>query len=337
VDVRYAKKSMRHLPIIIIAILISRLNLAHGQIEVSKDSAANIALEGIWAIDWRFDDKFYALGGDDKILRIYRTSDMELFKAYSFPEMVRSISWHPNKERVIAVTTWGDNNGILDIVSNKFIPLDLPHGSRAVDWNFNGELLATADNAGLIKIWNLKGELLKSIKKQDTNSYFSMDWHPTKNVIAVSGDDIRIVDTTGITLKIIKHRKEDTGVLSVRWHPSGNFLATGDYGHQNEGVETLLQFWQQDGTLIKTIHGSKSEIRNLEWVKDGRYLATASDRLRIWDVNGHLLYEAKERDGFWGLDWNNKSDSIITASFSGNIILWTNKGKLLKIINKQRN
>ncbi len=132
-----------HLPILIIAILLLRLNLAYGQIEVSKDAAANSALDGIWAIDWRFDDNFFALGGDDKILRIYRTSNMELFKAYSFPEMVRSISWHPNNERVIAITTWGDNNGILDIVSNNFIPLDLPHGSRAVDWNFNGELLAT--------------------------------------------------------------------------------------------------------------------------------------------------------------------------------------------------
>jgi WD40 repeat protein len=259
---------------------------------------------------------------------------MELFKAYSFPEMVRSISWHPSKESIIAVTTWGNNNGILDIVNNKFIPLDLPLGSRAVDWNFNGELLATADNAGLIKIWNLKGELLKSIKKQDANSYFSMDWHPIKNMLVVSGDDIRIVDTTGTTLKVIKHREEHTGVLSVRWHPSGKFFVTGDYGHHNEGIETLLQFWLADGSLIKTIHGSKSGIRNLEWDAVGKYLATASDRLRIWDIEGRLLHEAKEGDGFWGIDWNNKADSILTASFSGNIMLWTKEGMLLRIINE---
>lgn len=333
---RYAKKSMRHLPIIIITILIFRLNLAYGQMEVSKNLAANQAMDGIWTIDWQFENKFYAFGGDDKLLRIYRARDMKLFKAYNFPEMVRSIKWHPSNKSIMAVTTWGDNNGILDIVTNQFTRLYLPSGSRAIDWNVNGELLATADNAGVIKIWNLKGELLKSIKKQDTNSYFSIDWHPTKNIMAVSGDDIRIIDTTGTTLKIIKHREEPTGVLSVRWHPSGNFLATGDYGHQNEGIETLLQFWQEDGTLVKTIHGSKSEIRNLEWDRNGRYLATASDRLRIWDINGQLLYEAKEGDGFWGIDWNNKSDSIITASFSGTIMLWKKKGKALKMINKQR-
>ncbi|MBI2429553.1 MAG: hypothetical protein HYV29_12315 [Ignavibacteriales bacterium] len=310
-----------------------RLNSASGQIAVSKDSAINKALEGIWTLDWSFDDKLYALGGDDRVLRIYSVGDMKLFKAYSFSEMVRSIRWHPNKKNILAVTTWGDNNGILNIENNEFIPIDLPHGSRAVDWNFNGELLATADNAGLIKIWNSKGELLQSINKQDANSYFSMDWHPSKNIIAVSGDDIRIVDTAGITHKVIKHREEHTGVLSIRWHPSGNFFVTGDYGHRNEGVETLLQFWWADGTPIKTVYGSKSGIRNLEWDRTGRYLATASDRLRIWNVDGQLLYEAKEGDGFWGIAWNHKSDSILTASFSGNIMLWTKEGKLLQIIN----
>jgi WD40 repeat protein len=313
-----------------------KLNLTYGQIAVSKDSVTNKALEGIWTLDWRFDDKLFALGGDDRLLRIYNATDMKLCKAYRFSGMIRSISWHPNKENILAIATWTDNNGILDIENDKFIPLfGLPYGSRAIDWNFDGELLATADNLGLIKIWNLKGELLKEIKKDDANSYFSMDWHPSKGLIVVSGDDIRIVDTTGATLEVIKHRNENTGVLAVRWHPSGNFFVTGDYGHEKEGVKTLLQFWQADGTLIKTIYGSKAEFRNLEWDIEGKYLATASDRLRIWDNNGQLLYEGKKGDGLWGIDWNHKADSILTASFSGNIMLWTENAKLLQIIHEK--
>jgi WD40 repeat protein len=321
---------------LIIFILILRIGPLYGQISISKDSAATKALEGIWALDWRFDDKLYALGGDDKLLRIYSATDMKLFKAFSFSDMIRSISWHPSNENILAITTWGGNNGILNIGSNEYIPLaGLPYGSRAIDWNFNGELLATADNAGLIKIWNTKGKLLRSIHKQDKNSYFSMDWHPSKNLIVVSGDDIRIVDTAGITHKVIRHREENTGVLSVRWHPSGDFFVTGDYGHLSEGIETLLQFWKADGTLIKTVNGSKGGIRNLEWDITGRYLATASDRLRIWDIDGKLLHEAKDGDGFWGIDWNHKADSILTASFSGNIMLWSERAELLKTINKK--
>lgn len=324
---------MRYLSIIFILSL--NLNVAYSQISISGDSAITKKIEGIWTLDWRFDDKLFALGGDDKLLRIYSASNMKLFKAYRFSEMVRCISWHPSKENILAVTTWGDLNGILNIKNNEFISLDLPQGSRSVDWNFNGELLAAADNSGLIKIWNSKGELLKIVKKEDANSYFSMDWHPNKNLLVVSGDDIRIIDTVGNTHKIIKHRSEHTGVLAVRWHPSGNFFVTGDYGHRNEGIETLLQFWQADGTLIKTVYGSKSEIRNLEWDAVGRYLATASDRLRVWDIYGQLLYEAKEGDGLWGIDWNRNADSILTASFSGSIMLWTKQGKLVQIISEK--
>jgi fatty acid/phospholipid biosynthesis enzyme len=47
------------------------------------------------------------------------------------------------------------------------------------------------------------------------------------------------------------------------------------------------------------------------------------------------LHEAQEGDGFWGIVWNDKGDLILTASFSGNIMLWTKEGKLLKIINEQ--
>lgn len=326
-------KAMKYIAMILICTL--KFNLTHGQITISIDSVADKKPKGLWTLDWRFDDKYFAFGGDDKLLRIYRAGSMKLFKAYSFSEMIRCTRWHPHDENILAVTTWGNSNGILNIENNEFIPLHLPHGARAVDWNSNGDLLATADNAGLITIWNVKGELLKEIKKQDGNSYFSMDWHPSRNLIAVSGDDIRIVDTTGNTLKVMKHREEHTGVLSVRWHPSGNFFVTGDYGHRNEGIETLLQFWQADGTPIKTVYGSNGEIRNLEWDRSGKYLATASDKLRIWDIDGQLLYTGKDGNGFWGIDWNNGSDSILTASFSGNIMLWTEKANLLKIINAQ--
>ena len=142
------------------------------------------------------------------------------------------------------------------------------------------------------------------IKKEDNNSYFSIGWHPGKNIIAVSGDDIRIMDTMGTTLKVIRHRKEQTGVLTINWHPSGEFFATGDYGHYKEGIKSIIQFWKPDGTLTKTLYGSKAEYRNIRWNKSGTLLASASDALRIWNTNGKLVCIGKSKDLLWGLDWN---------------------------------
>jgi WD40 repeat protein len=326
---------MKYFPIMLILVL--QFSVSHGQVVMSNDSAANKKPEGIWTLDWRFDGDLFAIGGDDKVLRIYKADNMQLFKAYRFTAMIRHVSWHPGNKSILAVTTGGHQNGILNIDNNAFIPLDIPDGARAVDWNFDGRLLATADNVGLIKIWNAEGNLLRVIKKQDENSYFSLDWHPAKNLLVASGDDIRIVDTAGTTLKVIKHRTTNTGVLAVRWHPSGDFFVTGDYGQVQEGIATLLQFWKADGTLIKTVKGSKGEIRNLEWDAAGKYLATASDRLRIWNRKGKLLYEGKKDDSLWGVDWNRKTNRILTAAFSGSILLWSKEGKLLQVVNTKEN
>lgn len=285
----------------------------------------------LWTTAWSKDNRLIAVGGDDRLLRIYDSKLLKPIMSFPLRSMIRQVNWHP-KRNILAIATSGDDVSILDIATKKMVKLNgITSGARGIGWNFNGELLATADNDGLIKIWNADGKLLRTIKKEsDENSYFSLDWHPHKNLIATSGDDLRIVDTSGVTLKIIKHRKENTGILAVRWHPSGDFLAVGDYGQDKENIPSIVQFWKPDGTLIKVLHGSKAEYRNIQWNKDGTFLATSSDALRIWNKNGDLLFTGKSEDLLWGIDWNNASSQIITTSINGYIKLWTAKATLIK-------
>ena len=283
----------------------------------------------LWSADWSADDKRIAVGGDDSLLKIYDGKNSKLLKTYQLKSMIRQVRWHP-ANNLLAVATNDDEVSILNTVTEKFIKLNgIPNGARGIDWNFNGQLLATADNDGLVKIWDSTGNLLRTIKKEDNNSYFSIGWHPSKNIIAVSGDDIRILDTLGITLKVIKHRKENTGILTICWHPSGDFFAIGDYGHDKEGIKSIIQFWKPDGTLTKTLYGSKAEYRNIRWNKSGTLLASASDALRIWNAKGKLLYTGKSKDLLWGVDWNSKSEKIITSSITGKIKLWNANAKLI--------
>lgn len=282
----------------------------------------------LWTAGWSTDDRQIAVGGDDSLLSIYNSKNLELIKRYPLKSMIRQVSWHPEKP-VVAIAT-NDDAVILDTETGKFTRLaGIRNGARGIGWNFTGELLATADNDGLVKIWDWKGNLLKTITKEDDNSYFSLSWHPHKNIIAVSGDDIRIIDTSGTTLKTITHRKEHTGILTIRWHPSGDFFATGDYGQDKEGIPSIIQFWKPDGTLIKTLSGSNAEYRNIQWNKDGSLLASSSDALRIWNKNGDLLFTGKSNDLLWGLDWNKTSAKIITTSMSGQVRLWTAKAALI--------
>ncbi len=109
-------------------------------------------------------------------------------------------------------------------------------------------------------------------------------------------------------------------MLSVAWHKSGKFFVTGDYG--DDKTKTLLQFWNEEGHLMRSIDISKGEIRNLRWNKKGTRLASASDALRIWDMHGNLISEGKSTDYLWGVAWNKRGNKIITTSLEQRVLIW---------------
>lgn len=98
-------------------------------------------------------------------------------------------------------------------------------------------------------------------------------------------------------------------------------------------IQPLLQCWKSDGTLImETSHG-KAAFRNLNWAKEGDYLATESDALRIWNRDGELIAEGYSDDNLWGVDWSADGKFIVTSSHEGHISIWDSHAKLIKEIN----
>lgn len=298
-----------------------------------KGIAANTVNKGpvLWTIDWSPDGKYFAIGGDDRLLRIYTATNFKLLNRYKFATAVQCLDWNQNG-KLLAIALDDNPVQILNIETGQFIQLQKTTGSRALAWNNNGAMLATGDYDGLLYIWNKEGRLLKTIKKDNTRTYLSVDWHPKKNIILTGSDKIRLFDTSGNLLQSVKHRSVETVILTVKWHPGGAFFAIGDYGHKEEGIESLLQFWKEDGTLIKSLRGSKAEYRNIRWNKDGSLLATASDALRLWSKDGEIIYTGKTEDLLWGIDWNIQSENIVSTSEKGNIRIWSDKAILVKDI-----
>jgi WD40 repeat protein len=107
-------------------------------------------------------------------------------------------------------------------------------------------------------------------------------------------------------------------------------FATGDYGEKENNIESLLQFWNANGTLVESLHGSKAEYRNIRWNKTGELIATASDALRLWSKDGQIIYSGNSDDLLWGIDWDSSNKTIITTSNNGRIKLWNNKAEFVK-------
>lgn len=285
----------------------------------------------LWTADWSPDGKYYGVGGDDKLLRLFDAKENKLIHTYTLPAAVQCLDWHP-AGKLLAIALDDQPAQVLDIETKTFLPLKGVTGSRALAWNRDGRLLAIGDYDGLLHIYDKNGKQVTSIKKENTKAYLSVDWHPTKDSLLTGSDMIRLFDLSGKMLQRIKHREEATIILTVKWHPGGLFFAIGDYGHNDEGIESLLQYWKEDGTLIKSLRGSNAEYRNIRWNKNGTVLATASDGLRLWSKEGELLYKGETTDLLWGIDWNSQSRRIITSSEKGSVILWNDQAGIERTI-----
>lgn len=286
----------------------------------------------IWAADWSSDGKYFALSGDDSTVWIYNASSHKLHKTFRANSAVKNIAWHPQKNLLAIANMKGVQ--LLDLNTGTITtPPDIKAGGRGLSWNNNGQLLALADGYGVVQVMDQEGKLIRSIPKQERKSYLSLHWHPKEDIIVTGGDEIILFDTSGKQLSMFRIREQYTGILSVQWHPSGEFFASGDYGHENEGKPTLLQFWKMNGTLIKQMDGHREEIRNLRWSHDGTRVATASDALRIWSREGELLHTGKSDTNLWGLAWSKDDKFILTGSFDkGQVILWNSEAGVVKKI-----
>lgn len=284
----------------------------------------------LWTTDWSPKGKLIAVGGNTDTLKIYRERNLQLSKSFPVKSTITRVKWHPSKN-IIAVTTQNstDKSSMINLETDEKIELGgiSADGARGLDWNYTGEYLAVADNDGQVIIYNIKGELIRKFANQpnSTKSITALDWHPKKNMLTTVTDKIRFYDIEGNLLKTIQHRTEDVMLLSIAWHPSGDFFVTGDYGDEKD--KSILQYWNEQGELLKSIDISKGEYRNLAWNAKGNRLATASDALRIWDTKGTLIGTGTSKDYLWGVSWNEQGNRIITSSLEQRIILWNKKAK----------
>lgn len=284
----------------------------------------------IWTADWS--NTFILIGGNLDTLKIYHSDSLKLYRKYLISGTITRAVWHPHSALIAVATQVSDDKSRIINFKNNSEPLlgISPEGARGIAWNYNGDYLAVGDNDGQTLIYDDKGKLIRKVQNENTKGITAVAWHPKKNILVSVSDKIRIFDIEGNLLKSIKHRKEDVLILSIAWHKSGKFFVTGDYGDSIN--HSLLQYWDEQGNLIRSIDKSKGEYRNLAWNKDGTRLASASDALRIWDTKGNLKAIGKSKSYLWGVSWSRSGTKIITTSFDEQIVVWSNKAKKLRIV-----
>lgn len=319
---------------LLFGIVLISLTLGCGSPQKEDQQNAEQMDSWFWTAEWHSSNHQIAVGGTQDTLRIFSTKNNQWIKNYPYPGTITKAKWHPTKNKLaVSVQDRLSNPSIIDLDNNAIIELDSisPDGARAIGWNDGGNLLAAGDYDGSLVFFDEDGQFIKKISTGQ-KSIIGLDWHPSENLLAAIGESIAIYHFDRDSLTTIKDRDEEVEVLMlcVDWHPSGEFFVTGDYGDFQYHYPPLLQYWNSDGQRIKSIQRSKAEYRNLEWSPDGELLATASEKIRLWDQNGKLVSEETTEDLLWGVDWNNVGSQLVTTDQKGNITIWDKR--LEKII-----
>ncbi|GEM_PF-2719180 len=178
-------------------------------------------------------------------------------------DIISEIVWHPSGDK-LAVARLSNTGEIWEYPlqeNNLLILLDSYLDSRgnyinpyfnAVDWSHKTNSITYT---GVDKLFHLdlttlddNTSAVRPIVGQNTIEFighvgnvYSVDWHPTENLLATGGEDgtVRIWDVATGEYTIVREIEDNLPVVSVVWSPNGSQLAFGDTTDTIEIVEII--------------------------------------------------------------------------------------------------
>ncbi len=158
-----------------------------------------------------------------------------------------------------------------------------------VDWNPEGDMVVSASNDGVVRIWDTQSGKLSFEFNGQVKSVTEARWSPDGSKIAFIGEDnsgmVWDIDSRTQIAILSGHKYRPT---SVRWNPSGNSILT-------SGSDGTAIIWNaQTGEIIHEFKASGNVYTFAEWSPDGTMIITNgpswSEEADVWNVaTGNLV------------------------------------------------
>jgi WD40 repeat protein len=276
---------------------------------------------GSWpmSMSWSPDGKSLAVGLRDNTVRLLSEdckSGQPEHELRGHTARVTGVSWSNDwrlataSEQDRTVRLWDKEGTVLDT-------FHIPTVWGGVQWRPDGQVLATLDQYGLVRLWK-DNPLVKT---------FTAPAQAAITDAALSSDGLILASASGngITLwrqdRDNKWRSEpellpngDANSLSVSWSPDGQLLASTSSNAVTIWDRSGKIIWHSDGTKKPLPHGSGfykplgNGVDTVVWSPDGKEIATGDGHLdvTIWVVETGSILSQTSYCGDWAntLAWN---------------------------------
>jgi WD40 repeat protein len=194
------------------------------------------------------------------------------------------------------------------------------HKITGVSFNANGDVIATADDAGAVTIWNTaSGQVIKELG--NGNVVRQLVFSPKGEFLAGASADntVRVWTTADWSPRNSLSGHTDQ-INSVAFSPDEKLLATGS-------ADTTARIWDlPGGTLRRTLLGHAKSINNVDFDHDGKILLTASDdtTARVWSIDtGKSTDLIGHTDKVLSASFSPDGNRVVTASRDGVVRIWS--------------
>jgi WD40 repeat protein len=244
---------------------------------------------------WSPDGKYLAVGGDNRLIMIYDTTDWSLHKVLQGHDgSVLTVEWSPDGS-LIASGSGTDKVGMHNVPENLIKIWDFGSGNAVatlsghldgvmnVRWSTDGSTLVSASDDKTLRMWNTTTWNSVMNLTGHTIGVLSADWSPNGTMLVSGSRDYSVMVWNLSSGESTAKWSAPNCQRSVDWHPAGELIAA------SGPAESLLRIRNAtSGTVLKTFEEAAetgSDVMSSKWSPDGTMLAAGSGKehtLRVY-------------------------------------------------------
>jgi WD40 repeat protein len=238
-------------------------------------------------------------------------------------DYVSALAWSPDGQTLAASSAMGE---VMLWQKDRLIPLQQRQGSSVdcLAFSYDGQFLAASGQNGQVRIWQSQADEFKQVQVLENSSIWvdRLVWSPTTHHVAFGlGRYAQVWDVQANRLET-NLGFEESSVLGLDWHPSGQYLALCGY----QGVKVWRsQDWGAEPEVLEVASASLA----IAWSTDGKYLASGNlDRtLLVWERDtphpwAMQGFPGKVRQLAWCNSTSPDGTPLLASSSAEGIVVW---------------